>query len=104
VRITLDHQPLRFRPSGVAAELPPCDKKLLLGREAVDHPRGFRLLEGTESNAGSGQIADRLTQDELAVVVDARLDEVALELIDDALAKRVSNEKMASAEAPSPRS
>jgi len=36
VGVTLHHEPLRFRPDRVSAELSPRDEELLIGREAVN--------------------------------------------------------------------
>ena len=62
----------------VAAELAPGDEELLLGREAVDRRRGrlalARLLEGAVGDLRPGEVADRLAEHQLAVVVDAGLD------------------------------
>src|SRR5215470_10618603 len=44
---------------------------------------------GVKPSRVAAEVADALAQDELAVVVDARLDEVVLELVDDALAAGV---------------
>src|SRR5512134_1084449 len=89
MRIALDHQALRLGPDRIAAELAPADEELLLRREAVDDRLRSLALAGlqvaVERDLGPGQVADRLAQHQLAVVVHARLDEVALELLDHTL-------------------
>ena len=79
---------------GVAAELAPGDEELLLGREAVDgRLRALalaRLLEGRGRRClAPARSPIDLAQHQLAVVVDAGLDEVALELVDHALPARL---------------
>src|SRR5437899_8418935 len=89
VRIALHHQALRLGPRLVAAELSPGDEELLLGREPVaDRLRVLaqRLLERGERDARAGEIADRFAEDQAPVVMDGRLDVVALELVHHALA------------------
>src|SRR5262249_44833626 len=90
VRVALDHRAHSLRPDGVAAELTPRDEELLVRREAV-RVRQRRLapagdLKGAVRDLGSSEVADRLPQDELPVVVQPRLDEVVFELVDDARA------------------
>src|SRR5204863_3766754 len=93
VRVALHHEALGLLADLVAAPLAPRDEELLLGREAVDGRLGTlalaRDLVRLERELGAGEVADRLAQHELAVVVDFRLDEVALELVHHALAARL---------------
>ena len=51
----------------------------------------LRLLEGQVGDLGACEIADRFAEHQLAVVVDAGLDEVVLELVDDALRPRAGS-------------
>src|SRR5262249_25079928 len=87
VRIALDHAALRLGPHRVAAPLAPREEELPLRREAVDRRlRAFalaRALVRRERELRAGEVADRLAEHELAVVMDLGLDEVALELVDD---------------------
>ena len=88
MRIVLHHRARECGADGVAAELPPGDEELLIRREPVDRGQRWfatlRDLECAVRDPRPGQIADALAQHELAVVVDPRLDEVAVELLDDA--------------------
>src|SRR4051812_37044419 len=91
MRIALDHEALLLRTDRVATELTPRDEELLLGREAVDRARRrllLRLAECAEGEVGAAEVADAFAKHELAVVVNAGLYEIALVLIDDALAAR----------------
>src|SRR6187399_841840 len=68
----------------VAAELAPGDEELLIGREAVDVARRVllpRLLQRAVGDVRAAEIADRFAEDELALVMDTRLDGVLLELL-----------------------
>src|SRR4051812_11553151 len=88
VWVILDELPLGLDPHRFAAELTPCDEELLLRREAVDRRHRVlrhRLLEREVCQVQAGLVAERLVEHELALVVDAGLDRVALVLVDDAL-------------------
>src|SRR5262249_10304953 len=87
VRIALNHYALRFRTRFVAAPLSPGDKELLVGRESVNggcRMLLLRLLEGQIGNLGPCKIANALSQDEFAIMVDRGLDKVAVELAHNA--------------------
>ena len=88
VRIALHHRPRELGPDCVAPELAPGDEELLVRREAVDvGERRLALLRDLERavrDLRAREVADALAEHELAVVVDAGLDEVAVELPDDA--------------------
>src|SRR5262245_54800570 len=89
MRIALDHQPLLLDPGRIATKLAPRDEELLGRREAIDRRAGRLLLglhERAEREVAATGVADRFAEHELAVVVHTRLDEVALELLGDALA------------------
>src|SRR6185295_13256808 len=83
----------RLETDRVAAELAPADEELLLWCEAVDRRLGSlalaRLLVGEERDLRASQVADALAEHELAVVVDAGLDEVAVVLLRHALRARL---------------
>src|ERR1017187_5525800 len=85
VRIRLHHDPLFFNANGIAAPLSPCNEELLFWSESVDVRRArlaFEgLLEGEERDFGAAEVADALTQHQFAIVVNAGLDEVVVELI-----------------------
>ncbi len=85
MRIGLHHQALGLDANLVAAELSPCDEKLLLGVEAVDiGGTRFalqRLFVGEERHFRTAQVSDAFAQHQLAVVMNAGLDEVVVELI-----------------------
>ena len=89
VRVPLDHEALGFGTRLVAARLPVAEEELLFGSEAVDGLRGRsgeRLAESKPRNRDSAEVAYRFAEHQLPLVVDARLDEIAVELIRDALA------------------
>src|SRR5438270_12731080 len=84
MRIALHHQALRLGTYFVAAELPPGDEELLCRRQAVDYRGGPGLLRFLKCQPGdlrAGEVADRFAEYKSAVVMDAGLDEVAVELI-----------------------
>src|SRR5271155_2269866 len=85
MRIGLHHQALRLDADRIAAELSPGNKELLLRSEAVDIRRTRfplkRLLIGKKSDFGTAQVSDALTQYQLAVMMNAGLDEIVIELI-----------------------
>jgi phosphoglycolate phosphatase-like HAD superfamily hydrolase len=81
VLVALDHLARELRTLLVAAELSPGDEELLVRGEAVDVGRRrllLRLLERKVRNLRARQVADRLTQHQLAVFVDGRLDVVGI--------------------------
>ncbi len=84
MRVALHHQPLRFGPGFIAAELSPGNKELLIGREAIDRGRRrlavLRLLECQISNLHACQVADGFAQNQFALVMNGGLDVVAVEL------------------------
>src|ERR1700761_4140426 len=87
MRVTLDHGALRFRTNFITAPLSPGNKKLLLRRVTVNGGLWVGLLgffESQESDLGPGEFTNAFTQNELAVVVNAGLNEIAIELADDA--------------------
>src|ERR1035437_3471696 len=89
MRIALHHEPLRLRSGLVSAELSPRDKELLIGRESVNGWRRrlalLRLLEREVGNLDPGQVADGFAQHQLAIVMNVRLDVIAVELVHHAL-------------------
>src|SRR4026209_907012 len=89
MRITLHHRSREFRPHGIAAKLSTCNEKLLLRREVVGG-RNLRLaaLRNLKRSIGDlhpGEIPEALAEHELAVMMNARLDEVIVELPHHAL-------------------
>src|SRR5436305_2592201 len=83
MRVALDHGALRFRTNLISAPLSPGNKELLLWRITVDGRLRvffFGLLESEKSDLCAGEVADALSQDQLAVVVNAWLNEIAIEL------------------------
>src|SRR5580704_15078365 len=83
--VGLQHRALGFDADLISAELAPGDIELLLRSEAIDI-RGTRLalarlLICQECNLRAAQVADALAQYEVAVVMHAGFDEVAIELI-----------------------
>src|SRR5690348_5740619 len=88
MRIALHHLALRLGTHLVAAELSPGDEELLIRRVAVNGRLRLlllRLLECEICDLYAPQVANRLTQNQLAIVMDARLDIVVIKLIDHAL-------------------
>ena len=85
MRISLDHQALRFRADFIATELPPGDEELLLWVEAVDIGRtrfAFqRFLICQKCDLCPTQIANTFAQHQFAVVVYTGLNEIVIELI-----------------------
>src|SRR6266850_8365377 len=85
MRIGEHHLPLRFRTNGVAARLSPRDKKLLLGSEAINIRRAGLAFHGFEeghvSQLDAAQIADALAQHQPAIVLQAALYFVSIELL-----------------------
>src|SRR6478672_518228 len=87
VRVTLDHGALRFRTNLITAPLSPGNKELLLRRVTVNGGLRVGLLgffESQESDLGAGKIANASTENKLAIVVNAGLNEIAIELANDA--------------------
>ena len=83
MRVTLDHGALRFRTNLITAPLSPGNKELLLWRVTVDGGLRVFLLgffESQESDLGAGKVANAFTQNKLAIVVNAGLNEIAIEL------------------------
>ena len=71
------HGTLRFRTNLISAPLPPGNKELLLRRVTVDgwlRVRLFGFFESEKSDLCAGEIANAFTQNQLAVVVNARLE------------------------------
>src|SRR5947209_4003599 len=87
MRIALHHGSLRFRTNLIPAELAPRDKELLIGSKTVERRRGmllFRFLICQKGDLRSGKVANALAQYQVPVVVNARFDEVIIELVRDA--------------------
>ena len=77
MRIALDHFALRLHPRFISAELSPGDEELLIGSEAINGRLRLRLLIFLKREVGNlcaPEVADRLTQNQLAVVMYAGLD------------------------------
>src|SRR5438874_172504 len=93
MRIALHHQPLRLGTYLIAAELSPRDEELLFRRKSIDgRLRRFafaRELIRKERDLRSRQVADTFAQNQLPIVMDARLDVVLIELVRDALRFRL---------------
>src|SRR5205085_8530825 len=70
-------------------DLRPAEEEALLGREVVNAGRSRlaleRLLEGVVGDREAAEVCDRLAADELARLVQARLDLEGVELLDDAV-------------------
>ena len=86
MRVALHHHLLRLRPRGIAAELAPSNKELLIGSKAID--LFFRLalrclFECEVGNLQPRQIANGLAQNQLAVDVNIvwTVDPEAIELL-----------------------
>src|SRR5512144_466870 len=86
MRVALHQLPLILRALRGTAVLAPGNEELLLGLEAIDRRTRRALLQRQVGQTHAGEIADRLTEHSPAVMVDARLDEVALVLFHHALA------------------
>src|ERR1700682_2489721 len=82
--IALNHRPLRFGTCLVSAPLSPGNKKLLIGSKAIERGRRrfalLRFLERQGRDLGSGHVADASSSPQFAVVMNFRLDEVAVKL------------------------
>src|SRR6478672_10601291 len=81
--VTLDHGALRFRTNLITAPLSPGNKELLLWRVTVNGGLRVGLLgffESQESDVGAGKIANAFTQNKLAIVMSAGLNEITIEL------------------------
>jgi hypothetical protein len=92
VWVAIDELSLRLQAHGMAGGLAPRNEKLLLGCEAIDYWNGVSLhrrLERQVSDAHAGEIGNGFVAHALAIVVNAWLDEVTLELVDQALAALV---------------
>src|SRR6266853_5892347 len=86
MRIALHHLALQLGSDLIAAPLSPGDEELLLGRETLDgrtRVLPLRLVERQIRDLGARQVGDAFTEHQLAVVMDARLDEIAVELTRD---------------------
>ena len=89
MRIARDQLPLCLDAHRVSAGLAPGNEKLLFGREAVDVGNRMRaqgLLQRSVGDAYPGKVGNGLVAHAFAVVVNARRDEITVELIDQALA------------------
>src|SRR5579864_1173885 len=87
MRVALDHGSLRFRTDLITAPLSPGNKELLLWRVTIDGRLRVGLLsflESEKSDLDAGEVADAFSQNQLAIVVNAGLNEIAIELADNA--------------------
>src|SRR5437660_7475425 len=93
MRINIGQQPRQLWPDAGRPAVRVGQKESLLRRVAVNHARTRfaceRLLPRGVSDDETAQICDRLADDELAVLVQSRLDLKAVELVDDAFRARV---------------
>src|SRR5205823_6042763 len=75
VRVGFDHQALLLGTDGVAAELSPGDEELLFGSEAVNVGGAGLALQRFQvcqvSDLGAAEVADTLSQHQLALVMNA---------------------------------
>src|SRR5450755_2443747 len=86
--IALNHRSRELRADGIAAKLTPGDEELLVRREPFDGGKRrvalLRDLKGAIGDLRTRQISDAFAENQPTVVVDSRLDKVAVELAHDA--------------------
>src|SRR6201998_4746135 len=84
MRVTVGHQPSVFRTKGGAPYLRPAEKESLSGSESIQgwRPLAFDLLfKSRIGNCQPSQVRDAFAQDQFSVLVEARLDFVAIKLL-----------------------
>src|SRR5947209_14630653 len=93
MRIDVRQQPRELRPDVRGPTVRVGEEETLLRREAVNRRRArlafHRLLPRGISDDQTAQVCDRLADYQFAVLVQARLDLEAVELVDDALGARM---------------